>query len=88
MMKKISTLIFFLVWVLFLLLWVTVTNAQTCRAFNILSDNPNATGNEIRFLNGTTRCLGSTIAITNGIPAGNNNLPYGTAFDPTEGRLY
>jgi hypothetical protein len=88
MMKKISTLIFFLVWVLFLLLWATVTNAQAWRAFNILSGNPNATGNEIRFLNGTTGCLGSTIATTNGIPAGNNNLPYGAAFDPTEGRLY
>jgi Secretion system C-terminal sorting domain len=63
-------------------------NAQAWKAFNILAGNPNATGNEIRFLNGTTGCLGSTIATTNGIPAGNNNLPYGAAFDPTEGRLY
>lgn len=61
---------------------------QAWRSFNILSGNPNATGNEIRFLNGTTGCLGSTIATTNGIPAGNNNLPYGAAFDPTEGKLY
>lgn len=63
-------------------------NAQSWKNFNILSGNPNATGNEIRFLNGTTGCLGSTIATTNGIPAGNNNLPYGAAFDPTEGKLY
>ena len=64
------------------------TEAQSWKAFNILSGNPNATGNEIRFLNGTTGCLGSTIATTNGVPAGNNNLPYGAAFDPTEGKLY
>lgn len=63
-------------------------SAQAWKSFNILSGNPNATGNEIRFLNGTTGCLGSTIATTNGIPAGNNNLPYGAAFDPTEGKLY
>lgn len=62
--------------------------SQAWKSFNILSGNPNATGNEIRFLNGTTGCLGSTIATTNGIPAGNNNLPYGAAFDPTEGKLY
>ncbi len=61
---------------------------QAWKSFNILSGNPNATGNEIRFLNGTTGCLGSTIATTNGVPAGNNNLPYGAAFDPTEGKLY
>ncbi|MFN3850852.1 MAG: beta strand repeat-containing protein, partial [Spirosomataceae bacterium] len=61
---------------------------QAWRAFNILSGNPNATGNEIRFLNGTTGCLGSTIATTNGIPAGNNNLPYGAAFNPSNGRLF
>ncbi|MBL7729012.1 MAG: hypothetical protein JNM68_15055, partial [Dinghuibacter sp.] len=66
----------------------TDTSGQAWRSFNILSGNPNATGNEIRFLNGTTGCLGSTIATTNGIPAGNNNLPYGAAFDPTEGKLY
>ncbi len=66
----------------------TAANAQAWRSFNILSGNPNATGNEIRFLNGTTGCLGTTIAATNGIPAGNNNLPYGAAFDPTEGKLY
>ncbi|MCX6319508.1 MAG: T9SS type A sorting domain-containing protein [Bacteroidetes bacterium] len=64
------------------------SGAQAWKSFNILSGNPNATGNEIRFLNGTTGCLGSTIATTNGIPAGNNNLPYGAAFDPTEGKLY
>ncbi len=63
-------------------------SAQAWKSFNILSGNPNATGNEIRFLNITTGCLGSTIATTNGIPAGNNNLPYGAAFDPTEGKLY
>jgi hypothetical protein len=62
--------------------------AQAWKSFNILSGNPNATGNEIRFLNGTTGCLGSTIATTNGIPTGNNNLPYGAAFDATEGKLY
>lgn len=62
--------------------------SQAWKSFNILSGNPNATGNEIRFLNGTTGCLGSTIATTNGVPAGNNNLPYGAAFDPTEGKLY
>jgi Secretion system C-terminal sorting domain len=67
---------------------VLVAHAQSWKAFNILSGNPNATGNEIRFLNGTTGCLGSTIATTNGIPAGNNNLTYGAAFDPTEGKLY
>jgi hypothetical protein len=80
-MKKISTLF---------VLWITVlgSNAQAWKSFNILSGNPNATGNEIRFLNGTTGCLGSTIATTNGVPAGNNNLPYGAAFDPTEGKLY
>jgi Secretion system C-terminal sorting domain len=71
-----------------LLLSVVMVNAQAWKAFNILSGNPNATGNEIRFLNGTTGCLGSTIATTNGIPAGNNNLPYGAAFDATEGKLY
>ncbi len=80
-MKRISTL-------LLLLLSAAITNAQAWKSFNILSGNPNATGNEIRFLNGTTGCLGSTIATTNGIPAGNNNLPYGAAFDPTEGKLY
>jgi hypothetical protein len=63
-------------------------SAQSWKAFNVLSGNPNATGNEIRFLNGTTGCLGTTIATTNGIPAGNNNSPYGAAFDPTEGKLY
>lgn len=78
---------FFLV--LFLLFSaISGTHAQAWKSFNILSGNPNATGNEIRFLNGTTGCLGSTIATTNGIPAGNNNLPYGAAFDPTEGKLY
>jgi hypothetical protein len=71
-----------------LLCSVQATQAQAWKAFNILSGNPNATGNEIRFLNVTTGCLGSTIATTNGIPAGNNNLPYGAAFDPTEGKLY
>lgn len=81
-MKKTCT---FLVLAMFATL---VTRAQAWRSFNILSGNPNATGNEIRFLNGTTGCLGSTIATTNGIPAGNNNLPYGAAFDPTEGKLY
>jgi hypothetical protein len=80
-MKKIST--FFLA-----MLVAAVSQAQAWKAFNILSGNPNATGNEIRFLNGTTGCLGSTIATTNGIPAGNNNLPYGAAFDATEGKLY
>lgn len=65
-----------------------VLNAQSWRNFNVLSGNPNATGNEIRYLNATTGCLGSTIATTNGIPAGNNNLPYGAAFDPRTGRLY
>ncbi len=63
-------------------------NGQASKSFNILAGNPNATGNEIRYLNITTGCLGSTIATTNGIPAGNNNLPYGAAFDPTEGKLY
>jgi hypothetical protein len=71
-----------------LLLLQSDVAAQAWRSFNILSGNPNATGNEIRFLNGTTGCLGATIATTNGIPAGNNNLPYGAAFDPTEGKLY
>ena len=80
-MKKIFT-------IFALSLTVVITNAQAWRSFNILSGNPNATGNEIRFLNGTTGCLGTTIATTNGIPAGNNNLPYGAAFDPTEGKLY
>lgn len=65
-----------------------LVSAQAWKAFNVISGNPNATGNEIRFLNGTTGCLGSTIATTNGIPAGNNNLPYGAAFDATEGKLY
>jgi hypothetical protein len=67
---------------------ILIANAQAWKAFNILAGNPNATGNEIRFLNGTTGCLGSTIATTNGIPTGNNNLTYGAAFDPTEGKLY
>jgi hypothetical protein len=70
------------------LFFVVNANAQSWKSFNVLSGNPNATGNEIRFLNITTGCLGSTIATTNGIPAGNNNLPYGAAFDPTEGKLY
>jgi Secretion system C-terminal sorting domain len=74
--------------ILLLVMYVTILHAQSWKAFNILSGNPNATGNEIRFLNGTTGCLGSTIATTNGIPTGNNNLPYGAAFDPTEGKLY
>lgn len=87
-MKRISTLVFFLFWLLCLLLYSAVTQAQAWKSFNILSGNPNATGNEIRFLNGTTGCLGATIATTNGVPAGNNNLPYGAAFDPTEGKLY
>ena len=81
-MKKKSTL------VVFLFISVLQVSAQAWKSFNILSGNPNATGNEIRFLNVTTGCLGSTIATTNGIPAGNNNLPYGAAFDPTEGKLY
>jgi Secretion system C-terminal sorting domain len=70
------------------MLTTQIVHAQAWKSFNILSGNPNATGNEIRFLNVTTGCLGSTIATTNGIPAGNNNLPYGAAFDPTEGKLY
>jgi len=74
---------------LFLFLMVTLFSyGQAWKAFNILSGNPNATGNEVRFLNGTTGCLGATIATTNGIPGGNNNLPYGAAFDPTESKLY
>ncbi|MBL7733017.1 MAG: hypothetical protein JNM88_17740, partial [Chitinophagaceae bacterium] len=72
----------------FAVLLCQAASAQAWKSFNILSGNPNATGNEIRFLNGTTGCLGSTIATTNGVPAGNNNLPYGAAFDPTEGKLY
>lgn len=72
----------------FAVLLCQIAGAQAWKSFNILSGNPNATGNEIRFLNGTTGCLGSTIATTNGVPAGNNNLPYGAAFDPTEGKLY
>lgn len=72
----------------FAVLLCNAASSQAWKSFNILSGNPNATGNEIRFLNGTTGCLGSTIATTNGIPAGNNNLPYGAAFDPTEGKLY
>jgi hypothetical protein len=70
------------------LIFTSTSFSQSWKAFNILSGNPNATGNEIRNLNGTTGCLGSTIATTNGIPAGNNNLAYGAAFDPTEGKLY
>lgn len=70
------------------LFYLTFLPAQAWKSFNILSGNPNATGNEIRFLNGTTGCLGSTVATTNGVPAGNNNLPYGAAFDPTESKLY
>jgi uncharacterized protein YbdZ (MbtH family) len=77
-----------LFFLLLLFTGITDSNAQAWKAFNILAGNPNATGNEIRFLNGTTGCLGTTIATTNGIPAGNNNLPYGAAFDPTEGKLY
>jgi Secretion system C-terminal sorting domain len=78
-----------LLFTLFIMLLSTYcASAQSWKAFNILSGNPNATGNEIRFLNGTTGCLGATIATTNGIPAGNNNSPYGAAFDPTEGKLY
>jgi Secretion system C-terminal sorting domain len=67
---------------------VLIAHSQAWKAFNILAGNPNATGNEIRFLSGTTGCLGATIATTNGIPVGNNNLTYGAAFDPTEGKLY
>jgi hypothetical protein len=82
-MKMKKTLLFFLTPFM-----AIFASGQAWRSFNILSGNPNATGNEIRFLNITTGCLGSTIATTNGIPAGNNNLPYGAAFDPTEGKLY
>jgi hypothetical protein len=64
------------------------SGAQAWKSFNILSGNPNATGNEIRVISSSTGCLGTTIATTNGIPSGNNNLPYGAAFDPTEGKLY
>jgi hypothetical protein len=71
-----------------LFIFIQSASAQSWKSFNILSGNPNATGNEIRFLNGTTGCLGSTITTTNGVPSGNNNLPYGAAFDPTEGKLY
>ncbi len=62
--------------------------SQAWKSFNILSGNPNATANEIRYLTISTGCSGTSIATTNGIPAGNNNLPYGAAFDPSEGKLY
>jgi hypothetical protein len=87
-MKQKCTLFITTSCLLALLLHTVPGKGQAWRSYNILSGNPNATGNEIRFLNGTTGCLGSTIATTNGIPAGNNNLPYGAAFDPTEGKLY
>ncbi|MBS1509460.1 MAG: T9SS type A sorting domain-containing protein [Bacteroidetes bacterium] len=63
-------------------------SAQAWKSFNILSGNPSGSLNQICTLNGTTGCYGTTIATTNGIPSGNNNLPYGAAFDPTTGKLY
>jgi Secretion system C-terminal sorting domain len=87
-MKKLYPLAMIPLLLLLLLLVGTTGYGQAWKSFNVLSGNPNATGNEIRFLNITTGCLGATIATTNGIPAGNNNLPYGAAFDPTEGKLY
>ncbi len=83
-MKKISTLLS----VLILMLTVLSSQAQSWKAYNIISGNPNNTGNEIRYITASTGVLGTSIATTNGIPAANNNLPYGVAFDPTEGKLY
>ncbi|MBS1511252.1 MAG: T9SS type A sorting domain-containing protein [Bacteroidetes bacterium] len=80
-MKILSTLAF-------LCLFQIYNFAQSWKSFNILSGNPTGHANEIRFLDGITGCYGSSIALTNGVPAGNTNLPYGAAFDPTEGKLY
>jgi protocatechuate 3,4-dioxygenase beta subunit len=73
----------------FILTFSSLTSpGQAFKAFSIISGNPNATGNEIRFFNAATGTLGTSIVATNGTPSGNNNLPYGVAFDPTEGKLY
>ncbi|MBN8687466.1 MAG: T9SS type A sorting domain-containing protein [Chitinophagales bacterium] len=62
--------------------------AQAWKAYNIVSGNPNNVVNESRYITASTGATGVSIATSNGIPAGNNNLPYGAAFDPTEGKLY
>lgn len=77
-----------LMWALLLLFCTTAAHSQAWKAFNILSGTPNGSANEIRFLNGTTGCTGTLITTTNGVPSGNSQLPYGAAFDPTEGKLY
>lgn len=64
------------------------TNAQSWKNFHIISGNPNNTGNEIKYITASTGAVGATIVTTNGVPAANTQLPYGVAFDPTEGKLY
>lgn len=61
--------------------------AQSYKTFNILAGNPGS-GNQLCFISNSTGCAGATIGLTNGIPSGNNNVPYGAAFDATEGKLY
>jgi Secretion system C-terminal sorting domain len=62
--------------------------SQASKAFNIIAGNPNGTANDIKYITSSTGAVGASITTTNGIPATNNNLPYGAAFDPTEGKLY
>jgi SdrD B-like domain/Secretion system C-terminal sorting domain len=81
-MKRFITLI------LCLIVIITTSRSQAFKAFSVISGNPNATGNNVSFFNATAGTVGAAIVTTNGVPAGNNNLPYGVAFDPTEGKLY
>lgn len=73
----------------FIILITSLTiQAQSFKAFSIISGNPSNVTNEIRYITASSGAVGASIATTNGIPSGNNNLPYGAAFDPTVGKLY